>query len=404
VTTAAFTFPRARSAAALRAPGLRFVGAQAARAGAPPTNGRALFVGFAARSAVVPRTTSPLIDLSGVEQFDAWIRPWVDGHLRAAVDGFFANGGSHCAVLALDAQPSVAAMTRPFMSGGALENMADIDVLCVPDAASAALGSGAALRDIQAAVLEHCEAMGERFAILDCAPVLPDADALADVAAQSRWTKSRFGALYFPWLHVDAPGRRHAVAHAAVPPCGHVAGLYARTDALAGAHRAPANDVLAGVVALDAALDDAQHGRLNDAGVNCIRSAPGRGIRVWGARTLSGHSPWRYVPVTRLFVGLTRWLKSHLDDIVFESHTPELWQRVQRRLTARCMELFESGALAGNDPASAFFVKCDAENNPPDSRDTGRLVADIGLAPSTPAEFIVVRISHDADRIAVTGP
>jgi phage tail sheath protein FI len=319
------------------------------------------------------------------------------------VEGFFANGGQQCAVLPLDEEPGVAAMMRPFAVGGVLDNIADIDVLCVPDAVNAARGSAAALRDIQRAVLQHCEAMGDRFAILDSMPRQQGSDPVADAAAQSRWAKSRFGALYFPWLQVDAAPHGLATAHGLVPPCGHVAGLYARIDARSGAHRAPANEVLADAIALDAVIGDEQHGRLNDLGVNCIRSLPGRGIRVWGARTLSGHSQWRHVPVARLFIGLARWLKSHMDDVVFEAHTPELWQRVQRRLTVRCLELLRSGALAGTDPASAFFVKCDAENNPPDGRDTGRLVADIGLAASTPAEFIVVRITQDADRIAVTG-
>jgi phage tail sheath protein FI len=298
-----------------------------------------------------------------------------------------------------------------FAAGGPLEDVAGIDLVCVPDAAAPPDGApDATLRDAQAAVLAHCESMGDRFAILDAAPgpggrpgQAGDGDATADdaarldaVVAQSQWRRSRFGALYFPWLWVAGAG-------AAVPPCGHVAGLYARTDARTGVHKAPANETLHGVAALDLALGRAAHGRLNDAGVNCILGSTAWGLRVWGARTLSGQPDWRHVPVSRLFAALAGWLRHGTEDLVFEPHTPELWRRVRRRLGAYCLDLMHAGAHAGRDPEGAFFVRCDAENNPPGDRDAGRLVADVGLAPTTPAEFVVVRITQGAGGFAMTG-
>ena len=403
-----FTFPQAQGANALRAPGLRFAGAQTQRpAASRPAHGVPLFVGFGKRLPAVPLSAPPVLELSGWEHFRSWVDPLESGFLSSAVKGFFANGGKFCAVLpVLSAGPKPEAqdLMRPFAGGGILEDVGDIDLVCVPDAVARFINAGSALQDIQATVLEHCQTMGDRFAILDAGRF--DGDCLAQVTDQSHWNKTHFGALYFPWLRLDSTKRGEAanrIVVPPVPPCGHVAGLYARTDARTGVHKAPANEIVEGAVAVDWNLDDEQHGQLNDAGVNCIRSSPGRGIRVWGARTLSGQSGWLYVPVTRLFLALTAWLKNHMDDIVFESHTPELRRRVQRRLAAYCLELMDSGALAGMDPASAFFVKCDAENNPPASRDAGQLVAEVGLAPAIPAEFVVVRITQDANGIAVTG-
>jgi len=137
--------------------------------------------------------------------------------------------------------------------------------------------------------------------------------------------------------------------------------------------------------------------------VNCLRGSAGRGIRIWGARTLSGQPQWRYVNVRRLFLTLARWIRQNMQDIVYEGNDPILWERVAQRLTVHCQDLFAQGALAGDSPAQAFFVKCDAETNARDSREAGAIVTDVGLAPAVPAEFVVVRIIQSASAIAVTG-
>jgi hypothetical protein len=344
----------------------------------PPADGVPLIVGFGAGAGSL---RTGVVDIDRWEQFQASIAVDDDGYLGPAVRGFFLNGGRRCMVLPVPTADPMQ-LAGPFRGGGPLEDLTDIDLVCVPDAAGAPA--------VQAAVLEHCEAMGNRFAILDSP---------RPVRTETTLPRSRFGALYRPWIGVARDGEAGFM-----PPCGHVAGLYARTDARYGVHRAPANDVLEGVLELDWHMDERQHAALNDSGVNCIVGARGRGIRVMGARALSRESAWDYVPVTRLFIALARWLETSLDDLIFEAHTPELWQRVERRIRGRCLELMNAGALAAADPASAFRVKCDAETNPAAVRDAGRLVAEVGLAPSVPAEFVVVRVTHDASGITFTGP
>jgi len=145
-----------------------------------------------------------------------------------------------------------------------------------------------------------------------------------------------------------------------------------------------------------------QYALLNEGGVNCLHRLPGRGIDVGGARTLSGHSALAYVSSARVVFGFRRWLEVGLRDLVFEPNSTMLWDRIRLRLVTRCLELVRSGALAGTDPAQAFFVKCDSETNPPDEIDLGRVVAHVGLAPSVPAEFIVVRVEHDPSGVTVS--
>jgi phage tail sheath protein FI len=188
----------------------------------------------------------------------------------------------------------------------------------------------------------------------------------------------------------------------AVPPCGYVAGIIARTDRLVGVQGAPANAVVEGVLDLDVALASDDQAQLNEIGVNCLRSLPGRGIRVWGARTLSRAPTWRYVPVRRLFLTLVRWFEQELRDVVFEPHSPYLWEHVRERLNTYCYSLFQGGALKGREPGEAFFVKCDAEINTSGSRERGQLIAEIGLAAVIPGEFIVVRMCRRPEGVTAT--
>jgi uncharacterized protein len=364
-----------------------------------PLHGVPLFVGFGTARRAATRRTLPALDMSSWEHFQACVDVPDGGFLGHAVKGFFANGGRLCSVHPVHQDSGLGGLKRAFEANGPLEDVTGVDLVCVPDAVSALDAAGAT--DVQAAALAHCEAMGERFALLD-APPSGDGGRAEALQAQASRLRSPLGALYFPWLQVGAATRTLAPLY--VPPCGHVAGVYARTDARAGVFKAPANERVDGVLATEWAVDDAEHRALNDAGVNCIRNLGGRGIRVWGARTLSARGDWLYVPVARVFLALVRWLRQNLDDVVFEPHTHDLWRRVERRIGAYCRELFDTGALAGREPAGAYFVKCDAELNPPDSRDAGRLIAEVGLATSVPAEFVVVRIVHDAGGLVMTRP
>jgi len=188
-----------------------------------------------------------------------------------------------------------------------------------------------------------------------------------------------------------------------MPPCGHIAGLVARIDAKVGAQHAPANEMLEGVFDTALYLTPAQRGRLNEAGVNCIHTVRGHGIRVGGARTLSNQGAWAYVSTARVVLGFRRWLAVGMRDLVFEPQTPQLWETIRNRLVARCLEMQQAGALAGGRSGDGFFVKCDSETNPPEVRDVGSVVAHVGLAPSIPAEFIVIRVVHDAAGFTVSG-
>lgn len=340
------------------------------------------------------------------EQFAERVGRTISGSfLDYAVRGFFENDGESCVVVPLQVsedQQSSTALTEALRNvfrkderglRGLLEDIKETDLVCVPDIMMEKIGgSQEIVFELQQQVLEYCKDMGDRFAILD-------ALSMTDIQhAIHQWQEllPTEGALYFPWIK-DRTGMW-------VPPCGHVAGIYARTDAQIGVHKAPANEIVEGALDLETQLTDEQQSRLNDAGVNCIRSFPGRGIRVWGARTLSGLPTWRYVNVRRLFLTLMRWIERNMQDLVFEPNGPPLWARVRDRLGSYCSELFQRGALKGDSPDEAFFVKCDAETNPLVVREAGQLICEVGLAAITPAEFVVVRITQSAAGATATIP
>jgi Bacteriophage tail sheath protein len=307
--------------------------------------------------------------------------------LGDAVAGFFDNGGLRCYVVGADPDPAkdpMAALTEALETLGPL---VDLDLVAVPDAMLLADEGG--IQAIQRQVLEHCAHHGDRLAILDSLRGARPAQVLAHRGALTvGQTEPVSGALYHPWVKLaTSSGQLRSV-----PPCGHVAGVFARTDARVGVFKAPANEEVAGVVDLDPRVDAEAQSELNPQGVNCLRAFPGRGIRVWGARTLSRQDEWRFVSVRRLFLTLRRWLDRNMTFALFEPNGPRLWVRLRRELTIYLTGLWRDGALAGQTPDEAFFVKCDVETNPPDSREIGQVVTEIGLAPSTPAEFIVVRI------------
>ena len=320
------------------------------------------------------------------------------GFLSYAVRGFFENGGNLCYVQLIsyprpDAMQDVAvALTTALEAGLAtLATYDDYDLVCVPDLMweSSMRENPQEAARLQDLVIAHCAQLGERMAILDS--VLGGEKSAASVIAHRDLLSGEEGALYYPWVRV--PGGPEATG-GYVPPCGHVAGVYARTDTRVGVYKAPANEVLEGVVDLSAHLSSGDQGPLNDLGINCLRAFPQRGIRVWGARTLSRGRTWHYVNVRRVVLTAARWIASNLSDVVFEPHTELLWARITRDLTAYLGDLARHGALAGPQGEDAFYVKCDAETNPPETRELGIVVTEIGLKPAAPVEFIVIRIIH----------
>lgn len=316
-----------------------------------------------------------------------------DAYLAHAVRGFFQNDGAACYVVRLD--PAVDATTALRRGLAALRTLDDIDLVCAPDILRVAPDAASAQR-LQSEVLEHCDTQGDRFAILDS----PPGAGVDDVLAHRRALRGASGALYYPWVRPEGalpPPLR------AVPPCGHVAGVYARTDRQTGVHGAPANAALAGVADLERQVSSLDQDRLNPEGVNCLRAFPGRGVRVWGARTLSRDPAWAYIGVRRLFQATGRWIVREMADQTFEPNDARLWARIQRELTAYCSDLFRRGALRGGRPEEAFYVKCDAETNLRPVREAGMVVAEIGLAPVVPGEFVVARIVRDAAGVSLTG-
>ena len=169
-------------------------------------------------------------------------------------------------------------------------------------------------------------------------------------------------------------------------------------------HKAPANEVLQGVVGLERLLSNDDQAFLNPKRVNCLRSFPGRGIRVWGARTLSGDDAWTYVNVRRLFLTAVRWVDWNMGAVVFEPNDARLWARIERDLNSYFLEVYRRGALKGRSPQEAFYVKCNAQTNPPEVRELGQVVTEVGLAPAVPYEFVVVRLIHGASGVSISGP
>lgn len=312
------------------------------------------------------------------------------GYLGNAVRAFFANGGSVCHVVALPRD--IAAPTAYATALDALAELDAVDLICAPDivwrpgaTASDAVSEADAyaMLALQAAVMEHCEALGDRFALLDSLPALAVGDIYAGGVLWQRAARaSDMAALYYPWI-VPGPGAD------AVPPCGHVAGVIARLDT----HRAPANVPLQEAIAVQATLGRPALSRLHAGSVNAVRALPGRGIRVWGARTLSAEAAWRHVTVRRLVIELGRWAREALEDFPFEPNAPALWRRITLATEVRLEELFRDGALAGATPAESFYVNCRG--------DEGEVVVEVGLAPATPNEFVVVHIVRDASGVSV---
>ena len=320
------------------------------------------------------------------------------GYLRDAVRGFFENGGRLCYAIAL-AENTLEALQQGLLES---ETIDDIDLVCAPDIMFDS-DDEYLQRRMQKAVLEHCEQMGDRFAILDAFKVTNDTQ-IEQLNQQRQELASNNGALYTPWLEIENLEPNQAKTKP-IPPCGHVAGTYANSDRTVGVHNAPANISLEGILDLSWAITPDQQAQLNpqnESGINCIRSFRGRGIRVWGVRTLSPLAEWQYVNVRRLFLTFGRWVNRNLADTVFEPNSFPLWVRLERELSVYCESLWRQGALQGTVPQEAFYVKCDEETNPSENREVGQVVAEVGLAPAIPGEFIQLVLVQSDSGITVT--
>jgi phage tail sheath protein FI len=284
---------------------------------------------------------------------------------------------------------------------GGFEAVDPITMVCVPDLMAAYQNGTIDLDGVQAvqlAMIAHCELMGNRVAVLDAPPGY-NAQQIREWRLEKAGYDSKYAALYWPWITVFDPGTGRNLS---VPPSGHVAGVWSRNDDTRGVHKAPANEVIRGVLSLDTLITKSEHDLLNPHGINCIRAFPGRGIRIWGARTLSSDPAWRYLNVRRLFNYLEESILNGTQWVVFEPNDPGLWAKMRRTISAFLVNEWRKGALFGLTPDEAFYVKCDDETNPAEGIDAGQVVCEIGLAPVKPAEFVIFRLSQYSGGASLT--
>jgi len=264
--------------------------------------------------------------------------------------------------------------------------------------------SEGAVSQVQSAMVQQCEERRDRIALLDPPYGAARDDALG-VGAARAWRSrfdSTYAAFYYPWLRVVDPLRSPFAITRDIPPSGHVAGQYAQTDVQVGVHKAPANAALAWTQDVTVVINDAVHGILNAAGINVIRPLPGRGVRILGARTVSSDPAWRYVNVRRLLMMIEKAIDVSLQWAVFEPNEVLTRAKLRLALTSFLLALWQKGALMGDVASDAFFVKCDVENNPPSERDNGRLLAEVGVAPSRPFEFVILRVGRANNEFEIT--
>jgi phage tail sheath protein FI len=274
----------------------------------------------------------------------------------------------------------------------------EVTMVVVPDLLTAATKADGTVdlglwKSVQTSLIAHCELEGNRMAILDAPPGMT-AQQVKEWRTDAAMYDSQFAALYYPWIKVENPAGTNGNREVFVPPSGHIAGVWARTDESRGVWKAPANDTIRGCLDVERPVSKNEQSLLNPIGINCIRPFGTRGIRIWGARTLSSDSDWRYINVRRLFNMVETTILDGTQWAVFEPNDVALWEGVKRTLTAFLTGLWRNGALFGTSPDQAFYVKCDAETNPPESIDEGRLVVEVGIAPVKPAEFVIFRISQ----------
>lgn len=298
-------------------------------------------------------------------------------------------GGNDAVVMMNDAMYAGADNSEPDLRTGlyTLKNLLNVSLVAIPGQTSAAL---------QQAVIDHCEEMRYRFAVLDGPP--PDNDTLTDVQNHRQQYDTKYAALYHPWLTIPDPFpvSLATIRQYPIPPSGHMLGVYARVDNERGVHKAPANEVVRGITGLTRYFSKGEQDILNPypVNINVVRDfrVNNRGIRVWGARCITSDNDYKYVNVRRLLIFLEDSIDRGLQWVVFEPNAEELWARVRRAVSNFLTTVWRNGALEGTTVEQAFFVKCDRTTMTRDDIDNGRLICVIGVAPVKPAEFVIIRI------------
>lgn len=368
---------------------------------------------------VAPKASARLNEAVALNNWSEFVKNfWEEGcpstPLSHGVYGFFINGGSRCYVVNIGKDGDLTSGGTRRKGLEVLEPIDEIAVVAAPGYCDAGAYS---------TILGYCERLQDRVAVLDTHEHVDDLEQLKKVATANKSSGSKkdkdnpkgagkpglrppqsdggYGSLYYPWIRVKDPFNPKEIVN--VPPSGYVAGIYARSDGKRGVHKAPANENVFGALGLTYRVTHAEQGELNVNGVNCIRYFPKEGIRIWGARTLApSSSEWRYLNVRRLFNMIEESIGQSTRWVVFEPNDLNLWKCIRRDVSSFLKLIWRSGALMGASPEEAFFVKCDAETNPPEVVDAGRVVTLIGIAPVKPAEFVIFRIGQHAGGVEVS--
>jgi uncharacterized protein len=334
-------------------------------------------------------------------------------YMAHAAQAFFGNGGTRLYVVrtvcgfrkstsfpAPGSPDFPAAVAAEYTAAFArLEALGEVSIVAAPGYSALAdlvedssNATGLTYRAIQDALLAHVTVPSRyRMALLDAPPGLS-----ADELQELRGTlDSAQAALYCPWVVIANPlfgSSRKQPAEIALPPSGFVAGIFARNDIDRGVHKAPANLEVLGALRFERNINSTEQETLNELGVNCLRAFTGRGLRVWGARTVSNDPEWKYVNVRRYFAYVSASIEQGLQWTVFEPNGEALWARVRDTVRNFLRNQWQTGALLGNQPDDAWFVRCDRTTMTADDITNGRLICEIGMAPLKPAEFVVIRI------------
>ena len=331
-----------------------------------------------------------------------WLKSFADyepiygsaGDLASAARGFFENGGKHLHVVRIaeidgEAEPSFAAYAA------ALDVLVAVHAISIIAAPGSSGLAPATAQAVAQALIDQAEVPGaHRFAVLDA----PPGAAIAEIRAYRAQFDSQYAALYYPWLTVAGA---EAGETTVIPPSGHVCGIYARVDDERGVHKAPANEVVRGIIGFESAISKAGQDLLNPEGINCFRNFEARGLRLWGARTISSDPEWKYVHVRRYITYLRRSIDRGLMWAVFEPNGEALWAQLRQLMENFLYTEWRGGALQGTRPQDAFFVRCDRATMTQNDLDNGRLICQIGVAVVRPAEFMIFDVhASTADALA----
>ena len=370
------------------------------------------FIGFtaqASRRAGIEESTDLLnqaILVNNWTEYTQIFGGFVSGaYLPHAVYGYFINGGGPCYIISLrtlrDGENRAAELTIEDFAGDAaertglsgLEAIGDVTLIACPDIMTGFDGSTEArerVKTLQLMLINHCELMGFCFALLDCPPGLTPEE-VRNWRIEGMDFDNSYAALYYPWIDVIDPSEDGS-ALVAIPPCGHIAGTYARSDATRGIHKTPAGEALRGVINLEFVLSDSEQDVLNPIGINALRYFNDRGIRVWGAKTMSSDPVWRAVRVRRFMSWIEQCIKDGLDWAVTETIDTSLFAQIERQITEFLTLVWRSGALPGETPEEAFLVRCDEETNPLEGRQMGKITAEVKVMmhDATPRSFRVI--------------